>query len=264
MDKKETRLLINENAGRPFYVYGLYWPGGNCFYVGKGQKGRVFQHENHSHNPQVANSFKALKSKKLKPEYEIFEFYTSETAALQGETRLQKKYMPYGHLANKMVGTQPTYSDDSRAKYKLIGDCDDLLLEHEIETSLRPKESESLKRWEWFYDFLINTVSKSEVAESEPDEKESFRVPRYSVGEGLPRPSRGAWHYENCRFENNKWEQCYPNGTAVFTKPVYFSPMNNERKQASEDGIVSYVWFDPKKDTVTKTRTITKNRGEWV
>jgi hypothetical protein len=42
----------------------------------------------------------------------------------------------------------------------------------------------------------------------------------------------------------------------VFTKKVLFPPMDEERKRTSSAGVVSYVWFDPKIDRVTKTKKV--------
>jgi hypothetical protein len=42
----------------------------------------------------------------------------------------------------------------------------------------------------------------------------------------------------------------------MFIKPIPFPPMDEERKRISEDGIVTYVWFDPKVNSTTKTKII--------
>ena len=42
----------------------------------------------------------------------------------------------------------------------------------------------------------------------------------------------------------------------VFVKPIPFPPMNEDRKRISPDGVVSYMWFDPQTDRVTKTKRI--------
>jgi ABC-type sulfate/molybdate transport systems ATPase subunit len=42
----------------------------------------------------------------------------------------------------------------------------------------------------------------------------------------------------------------------VFTKQILFPPMDEERKRISSAGVVSYVWFDPKTDKVTRTKKL--------
>jgi hypothetical protein len=42
----------------------------------------------------------------------------------------------------------------------------------------------------------------------------------------------------------------------VFTKQIPFPPMDQERKRVSSAGVVSYVWFDPKTDSVTRTKKL--------
>jgi len=63
MNSREVKTLIKENSGRPYYVYGLFFPGGNCFYVGKGSGDRVLQHRKHSHSEAVNAIFKRLGKK---------------------------------------------------------------------------------------------------------------------------------------------------------------------------------------------------------
>jgi hypothetical protein len=46
----------------------------------------------------------------------------------------------------------------------------------------------------------------------------------------------------------------------MFTKPIPFPPMDEQRKQVSKDGIVTYVWFDPMVEHVTKTKRIAVKR----
>ena len=78
MNAKEIKLLIKENYGRPYYVYGLFYPGGGCFYVGKGSDGRIFRHKYKSHSPEVNVIYKHLG--KREPDYEIFNFYLTDRA----------------------------------------------------------------------------------------------------------------------------------------------------------------------------------------
>jgi hypothetical protein len=42
----------------------------------------------------------------------------------------------------------------------------------------------------------------------------------------------------------------------VFTKQIPSPTMDKERKRISSAGVVSYVWFDPKTDNVTKTKKL--------
>ena len=42
----------------------------------------------------------------------------------------------------------------------------------------------------------------------------------------------------------------------VFTKTIPFPPMDEERKRVSPAGVVSHMWFDPKTDSVTKTKKV--------
>ena len=42
----------------------------------------------------------------------------------------------------------------------------------------------------------------------------------------------------------------------MFTKPIPFPPMDEERKRISRDGLVTYVWFDRRVERVTKTKRI--------
>lgn len=42
----------------------------------------------------------------------------------------------------------------------------------------------------------------------------------------------------------------------MFTKPIPFPPMDEERKRISRDGLVTYVWFDHRVERVTKTKRI--------
>ena len=90
MTRTEIKELIKENAGRPYYIYGLFYPGGNCFYVGKGQRNRIFNHlSGHSHNKDVACTIKGLKSKSKSPDCEIFTFALTERQALKIEQEYQ-------------------------------------------------------------------------------------------------------------------------------------------------------------------------------
>jgi hypothetical protein len=51
-----------------------------------------------------------------------------------------------------------------------------------------------------------------------------------------------------------------PETEEMFTKPILFPPMDEQRKQVSRDGIVTYVWFDPRVERVTKTKRIAVKR----
>jgi hypothetical protein len=51
-----------------------------------------------------------------------------------------------------------------------------------------------------------------------------------------------------------------PETEEIFTKLIPFPPMDEEQKQISKDGIVTYVWFDRKVNSTTKTKII-KNEG---
>jgi hypothetical protein len=42
----------------------------------------------------------------------------------------------------------------------------------------------------------------------------------------------------------------------IFARQIPFPPMDQERKRISSAGVVSYVWFDPKPDNVTKTKKL--------
>jgi len=163
MNCQEIKSLIKENSGRPYYVYGLFLPGGNCFYVGKGSGDRVLQHRKHSHSEAVNTIFKRL-GKKF-PDYEIFNFFATERAALLAETDYQNKYLPNGDLVNKIVGTElinVEVYEKPGVKQEIINKCDDLIDKYDLKTSLRPNENECKKRWEWFLKFIEGLIEKQE------------------------------------------------------------------------------------------------------
>jgi hypothetical protein len=57
--------------------------------------------------------------------------------------------------------------------------------------------------------------------------------------------------------ERNKATTLIDSGTEeVFTRTIPFPLMDGERKRVSPAGVVSYVWFDPEVDRVTKTNRI--------
>jgi hypothetical protein len=55
-----------------------------------------------------------------------------------------------------------------------------------------------------------------------------------------------------------------PETEDVFTKPIPFPPMGEDCKRVSHTGAVSYVWFDPKVDKVTKTKKVKVETHETV
>jgi len=181
MNSQEIKSLIKENSGRPYYVYGLFLPGGNCFYVGKGSGERVLQHRKHSHSEAVNAIFKRLGKKS--PDYEIFNFFATERAALLAETDYQNKYLPNGVLVNKIIGTEPInieVYEKPGVKKGIINKCDDLIDKYDLKTSLRPNENESKKRWEWFLEFLEGLAGEKEktkvlVCEEEPKKADKER-----------------------------------------------------------------------------------------
>jgi hypothetical protein len=50
-----------------------------------------------------------------------------------------------------------------------------------------------------------------------------------------------------------------PEVEEVFTRQIPFPPMTEERKQVSPASVVSYVWFDPKNDKITKTKKVDRS-----
>jgi len=186
MNSQEIKLLIKENSGRPYYVYGLFLPGGNCFYVGKGSGDRVLQHRKHSHSEAVNAIFKRLGNKS--PDYEIFNFFAIEKAALLAETDYQKKYLPNGVLANKIIGNERIdieMYEKPGARQEIIDKCDHLIEKYEIETSLRPNENETRKRWEYFLEFLEEIAKENKEESKKPNieeqEKESIEKERQAL-----------------------------------------------------------------------------------
>ena len=131
--------------------------------MGKGSGERVLQHRKHSHSEAVNAIFKRLGKKS--PEYEIFNFFATERAALLAETDYQKKYLPNGVLVNKIIGTEPInieVYEKPGVKQGIINKCDDLIDKYDLKTSLRPNENESKKRWEWFLNFIEGLIEKQE------------------------------------------------------------------------------------------------------
>jgi len=104
MSDKES--IANSSSGK-YYVYGLYFPesmGGNCFYIGKGQGKRVYDHEKEARTGSCANRNKLVAIRSIWAKNEevvrvVLAWFVDEKDALLYEAAL---VMLVGNLTNSM------------------------------------------------------------------------------------------------------------------------------------------------------------------
>ncbi|WP_156898042.1 GIY-YIG nuclease family protein [Methylocapsa acidiphila] len=112
--------------GKPFYVYILIRPDGTPFYVGKGVRLRVFDHEAEARNTKLLthklNLIRSLHSRGHSIGYRIDSFFDDETDALARERHLiasiGRHDLKAGPLTNQTDGGEGTSnpSEESRQR----------------------------------------------------------------------------------------------------------------------------------------------------
>ena len=92
-NEKLVRQLIRANPDKP-YVYGLFRPCGEIFYVGKGINRRVLVHGSKSDlsNPYKINIINAIRKNGEDIVREIFKFFETHEEAIEYEEFLISKY----------------------------------------------------------------------------------------------------------------------------------------------------------------------------
>lgn len=89
----EIRRLLSKNKGKP-YVYGLFRPSGEIFYVGKGTNRRLFVHGSASdrYNPHKINIIAKIRESGQDISRKIFKFFETDDEALDYELSLIREY----------------------------------------------------------------------------------------------------------------------------------------------------------------------------
>jgi hypothetical protein len=107
----------------PFYVYLLFRPDGTPFYVGKGQGGRVFQHEREADGPGKSyklNIIRASRRAGTPIGYGLDGFFADEADALRREVelidRIGRHDLGRGPLANLTAGGEGTSNPSPESK----------------------------------------------------------------------------------------------------------------------------------------------------
>jgi uncharacterized protein len=110
----KSRPVINamlRTHSEPYYVYKLFRPSGEIFYVGKGKGNRVFQHEIEASGPNKSyklNIIRSIRQKGQKLCYDIEGFFDDEIEAYECErgliTSIGRHDLGTGSLANLSDG----------------------------------------------------------------------------------------------------------------------------------------------------------------
>jgi hypothetical protein len=125
--RDEARRLIGD-ALSSFYVYTLRRPNGEPFYVGKGQRDRVFSHEREAVNTTTKtyklNIIRALYRAGLDVHYQIDGVFAEEGAALSRERELIRNFgrhnLGTGPLANQTDGGDgpANFSEETKQRHR--------------------------------------------------------------------------------------------------------------------------------------------------
>lgn len=137
MTRDEIDVLLKANEGK-FYIYQLSKPDGTPFYIGKGIRRRIFNHEVEANGPGYShklNVIRRIKGESLSIDYAILDFYESESDCHAREVaeilRIGRHDLKTGPLTNLTSGGEGVLglSDEARAR-----------IDHDLHSSDAPGE----------------------------------------------------------------------------------------------------------------------------
>lgn len=137
MTRDEIDTLLKANEGK-FYIYQLSKPDGTPFYIGKGIRRRIFNHEIEANGPRYShkiNVIRRIKSEGRSIDYAILDFYESESDCHSREIaeilRIGRHDLKTGPLTNLTSGGEGVLglSDEVRAR-----------IDHDLHSSDAPDE----------------------------------------------------------------------------------------------------------------------------
>jgi hypothetical protein len=125
MNKAQIKSLISHET-KIFYVYMLSRPNGSPFYIGKGQKNRIFQHEKEAQTQALSyklNIIRKIDQSHEEIDYQILDFFANEEDCFQKEIdeilRLGRYDLKTGPLANLTDGGEGASGISEETKRKI-------------------------------------------------------------------------------------------------------------------------------------------------